>query len=57
MGNIFTTSLIENNKNLILFFKVDEYPWELWGICGDEDERKIFPETGNEDGDGEYFRW
>jgi hypothetical protein len=26
MGNIFTTSLIENNKNLILFFKVDEYP-------------------------------
>jgi hypothetical protein len=55
MGNIFTTSLIENNKNLILFFKVDEYPWELWGIRGDEDGRKIFPETGNED--GEYFRW
>ncbi|MCI59591.1 hypothetical protein A2U01_0080846, partial [Trifolium medium] len=33
---------------------------DLRGNCGnpcDEDKRRILPETGNADEDGEHFRW
>jgi hypothetical protein len=45
--------LIENNRNLILFYKVNESPQKL-EIHGDEDGERILPEAGNED--GKHFR-
>ncbi|MCI15928.1 hypothetical protein A2U01_0037068, partial [Trifolium medium] len=32
-------------------------PAETVEIHGDEDGRRILPEAGNENGDGEHFRW
>jgi hypothetical protein len=47
--------LIENNKKLDNFFKVDESLRKLWGSMGMEGEYS--PKAGNdEDGDGEHFK-
>jgi hypothetical protein len=47
----FTTRFIENNINLILFFKVGGYPRELWESAGMEMEEEFSPKlemgTGN----------
>jgi hypothetical protein len=35
--------LIENNRNLITFFKVDDYPRELWGSTRKRVEEEYSP--------------
>jgi hypothetical protein len=38
--------LIENNRNLLLFFKVDEYPQELWGSARMGMDEEYSPKRG-----------
>jgi hypothetical protein len=38
--------LIENNRNLIIFFKVNGYSRELWGSAGMRMEEEYSPKRG-----------